>query len=345
MVLIHEQITAANIGGFYNAVTQGVNETLGQRLFPVRKQLGLDLSFIKGAMGRAVALRPSAFDVKTTLRDRMSIDITTEEMPFFKEGLLVKERDRQELNTVAMTGNQTLIDTVLKRIFDDEVTLIQGAKARLEAMRMQVLATGRLAVNANGVALDYDYGVSEANRGKAETPWSEVGATPLADIESAIEALENLGGKADVMVLNSVTFNQLKNAESTLNVINPVTKAKPTRNQVFDYLSSNYDIQLEIVNDTYVDDDGQVKKFYPDGYVSFVPNATLGATVFGTTPEESDLVSSQVANVSVVETGIAVTTVKENDPVNVLTKVSMIALPSFEGINQVYFLNVGEDEI
>jgi len=36
------------------------------------------------------------------------------------------------------------------------------------------------------------------------------------------------------------------------------------------------------------------------------------------------------AEVSIVKQGLAVTTTKEDDPVNVKTKVSMIGLPSFE---------------
>lgn len=63
--------------------------------------------------------------------------------------------------------------------------------------------------------------------------------------------------------------------------------------------------------------------------------------MFGTTPEESDLLggNSDSAKVAIVDTGIAVTTIKHADPVNVETKVSMIALPSFERLDEVYMLS------
>jgi len=64
-------------------------------------------------------------------------------MPFFKEAMLVKEADRQQLNLIAQTGNQALIDTITAGLFDDATTLLSGAHAQLEAMRMSVLATGK----------------------------------------------------------------------------------------------------------------------------------------------------------------------------------------------------------
>ena len=46
-----------------------------------------------------------------------------------------------------------------------------------------------------------------------------------------------------------------------------------------------------------------------------------------------------VANVSIVDTGVAITTVQKADPVQVETIVSMICLPSFEAADQVYILD------
>lgn len=45
------------------------------------------------------------------------------------------------------------------------------------------------------------------------------------------------------------------------------------------------------------------------------------------------------ASVSIVDTGVAITTMKHDDPVNVETKVTMICLPSFEQADQVYILD------
>lgn len=345
MPLIYDVMTAGNVAGYFNASRENVDSTNGEKFFPAKKQLGLKLAFVKGAAGRPVVLRASAFDTKVTLRERMSVTLNEDEMPFFKEAMLVKEADRQQLNLLARTGNQDIIDTITKTIFDDATHLVNGARARLEAMRMQVLATGKIAVKTNGIAKDFDYNIPEENKGTASVAWTEATANPLGDIEKAVEALENLGGKAEVIIMNAKTFALAKNAKSTVKIIKPLAPngATVTKSEFRNYLEDEYGLTVVIESGVFVDDDGETKKYFPDSQVTLAPNSALGSTVFGTTPEESDLLGSNVvgAQVEIVETGIAITTTKETDPVNVQTKVSMIALPSFEGLESVYMLSTG----
>ena len=49
--------------------------------------------------------------------------------------------------------------------------------------------------------------------------------------------------------------------------------------------------------------------------------------------------TGSVANVSITDTGVSVTTVQKADPVQVETIVSMICLPSFEAADQVYIMD------
>ena len=344
MALIYDTITAENVAGYWNGTQEEVTETLGDKLFPAKKQLGIKLAMVKGGSGRAVVLKPAAFDTKAPLRERMNLSITDTQMPFFKEALLVKEEDRQQLNVISSTGNQELIDTVLSGIFDDHARLVNGAKARIEAMRLQVLATGKISFNNNGVAQEFDYGVKTEMKSTVAKAWTATDATPLKDLETAIAAMEAQGKKAEVIIMNSTTFGLLKNADSTVKLVKPLAPkgASVTRQELRDYILDAFDATVEISRDSYEDGDGTTKKYFPDGYVSLLPNAKLGSTVFGTTPEESDLLGGNVAgtDVEIVNTGIAVTTQKLVDPVNVQTKVSMITLPSFERLDDVYMLDI-----
>ncbi len=66
-----------------------------------------------------------------------------------------------------------------------------------------------------------------------------------------------------------------------------------------------------------------------------------GIQFYGSTPEEADLLSgSTSAQVCIVNTGVAITTFDEADPVNKITKVSEIVLPSFETIDQIFAATV-----
>lgn len=91
----------------------------------------------------------------------------------------------------------------------------------------------------------------------------------------------------------------------------------------------------------YKTEDGSDKQFYPDDYVTFLPSGTLGSTWYGTTPEEADLMAgNKDADVSIVNTGIAILNKKESLPVNIITSVSQIVLPSFERMGDVFVLKV-----
>ncbi len=344
MALIYDTITAENVSGYWNGLQEKVDTTLGDKLFPARKQLGIKLAYVKGGSGKAVALKPAAFDTKVPLRERMNLSVTEEQMPFFKEALVVKEEERQQLNMIAATNNKALIDSVIAGIFDDTTHLVSGALARLEAMRMQVLATGKISFHDNGVEQEFDYGVKDSMKNTVGKAWTDAAATPLADIEAAIEAMTNQGKKAEILIMTQKTFGLIKKADSTIKIVKPLAPkgAAVTNSELTEYLLDAHGVKVEIKSDTFTDTDGTAKNFYPEGYVSFIPNAILGNTVFGTTPEESDLLGGNISgvDVSIVHKGIAITTQKLSDPVNVQTKVSMIALPSFERLDDVYMLDI-----
>lgn len=335
---IHDLVTASNIVSYVEGVTPE-DQSIGARLFPAAKQLGLRLDFIKGANNQSVVLKASAFDTQASLRERMGLELTSENMPFFREGMLVKEEDRQQLNMLMATGNQSMVDVVLSRIYDDAKTLADAARTRVQAMRMHVLATGQLHVSSNGINRVFDYGVSASNKGDVATDWSKTEATPLNDIDRVIEKMAELGVQPAGMVMNSKTYSQIRKNESVSKAVTDVKSRPATRRQLTDYLFEEFGLRVELVDGSYTNDEGKVVKFFPDGYVTFVPNQSVGRTVFGTTPEESDLMNGVTdADVHVIETGIALTTIPNMHPVNVETLASMITLPSFEGANLVYQL-------
>ncbi|RFE01078.1 major capsid protein [Streptococcus parauberis] len=337
MVFLHERLTSANIAGFYIEANSGVEATLGQKLFPLSKQIGATLDMVKGGYGRPVILRASAFDAKSTLRDRPEVEITTAKMPFFKETLPVKEEDIIQINN--LSGNQKLQESVLQRAFKDDVELINAAKVRLEAMAMEVLATGKIGVKSNGVARDFDYGVDDDQKSNVAVAWTDPTANPLADLEKAIEAATERGYTPEVIYLNNTTFNALKNNPNTIAVYDGANKKQMSAGKFKEWLAEEQGLlEVVVINNTYIDETGVSRKYFPDNQVTLAPNVILGEMVLAMTPEESDLMAGNAANVTVVEQGIAVTTTKQTDPVNVLTKVSMVALPSFSNLNAVYML-------
>lgn len=342
---IFDLVTAKEIATYYQEGRSNRIPYLGEALFPRKKQLGLDLKWIKGSKGLPVVLKSSAFDTKADLRDRIGFQEINTEMPFFKEGMLVKEHDRQELNKVIASGNQSYIDMIVGKIYDDKTTLLEGAEAQEERMRMQLLSTGKISGLSGGVAYDYDFKF-DANHKEAlltTAKWSDTAnSNPVADIQRwKDKIIDDTGTEPTKAICTRKTWNYLLNNAKIRLDLNPVGGANiiMTDSLLQQYLATKLNISIAVYNKKY-SEDGATKQFFPDDVFTLIPDKTLGNTYHGTTPEESDLMSGNVANVSVVNGGMAITTTKETDPVNVFTKVSVIMMPSFESIDEVFIATV-----
>lgn len=327
---------------------------LGEGLFPAQKKAGLDLRWIVGADGLPVSLAPSVFDAKSTLRDRVGVTVTETEMAFFRESMLVKEKDEQEILRVQDAADPYAAQ-VLTNIFNDAKTLIDGALVVPERMRMQLLAplggTMGIAITANGTDYTYNYdpnGTWAASHYSALTgtsKWSApTTADPIADIETALDAQEAAGGnRPEILLMSKATFNYIKNADATRSYIlaqNVSANVFLSDKVVRDFIEQEFGVTVVVYTKKYKDESGNVNNFYPDGIVAFLPSGSLGNTWFGTTPEERTLVQRADADVSTVETGITVAVTITDDPVNTKTTASEIVLPSFERMNECYVLEV-----
>lgn len=324
---------------------------LGEGLFPSKKKMGLDLAWIKGYKGLPIALKPSTFDTKATVRDRIGVKKIETEMPFFREAMTIKERDRQELLRFRENDNQNLYSSIISEIFDDRAQLIEGALIQSERMRMQLLVTGGISIVANGVDYTYNYDVDgEWTRNNyremsGTSMWSDTEkSTPMEDIRAMQSKIVDLTGvKPTRAIMTQKTWNYLLQNKSIRIMLNPLANGL---NLVRDaelksLLLSELNLSVAIYDKKFKDESGATHSFYPDNYITLLPSSTIGNTYYGTTPEEADLQSANFnGDVSIVEGGIAVTTINIPHPVNKETIVSEIVLPSFERMNEVATMKV-----
>lgn len=341
---IFDLMTSTNLTAYWEELVQDEAPYPCEELFPDDKKRGLDLKWIKGSRGLPVVLKVSAFDVHAIPRPRIGFEKLTAEMPFFKESTYIDEELRQELNIVLETGNQAYIDSVMQRIFDDETRLLRGARASRERMRMQVLTTGAITMAANGQSFNYDYGVPSTHKGDAATKWSDhTNSDPIEDLRLAQEAVyDDTGVKPVRAMIDAASWRHMRNNAKIKKEIYVLTNGigALTDNRLSDYIADQLDgLEIVVNKKRYKDENEATQTFMPANTVVMFPDGDLGRTWFGTTPEESDLLASSVANVSITDTGVAVTTIQHADPVNVETKVTMICLPSFEAADQIYIMD------
>lgn len=343
MPTIFDFVTAPELAAYWETMSKDRPPYLGETLFPSDSKLGIDLKWIKGAAGLPVVLKPSAFDVGVVPRPRLGFDRVSAEMPFFKESIYIDEELRQQLNMVMESGNDILIKTIVRNIFNDEMRLLEGARARREMMRMMMLTTGTIAIEANGQKYDYDYGLPSEHKRTVTKSWSDPDTDIMSDIRDWQDAIEeDTGIRPTRAVCNSKTWSYIKNSSKISKAIYVMADGDimVSDSKIRTYIKSELDLEIAVYSKLYTGDKGKTTKFVPDDTFVLMPTGNLGKSWFGTTPEQSDLMTSNVANVSITDVGVAVTTKKMWDPVNVETKVSMITLPSFEMADQIMIADV-----
>ena len=144
--------------------------------------------------------------------------------------------------------------------------------------------------------------------------------------------------------MNKQTFKLLRNNTNIKNRF--LTKSGAafgylTDNEIIQILKDTNDLDGIVLYDKQFRNESKVaSKFVPDGYVALIPAGALGETCYGTTPEEADLMGSNVASVQLVNGGIAITQEVIPHPVNLNTFASEIVLPSYERMDEVAVLKV-----
>ena len=347
MPKLSELFTAQIIAAYYTEAATNRVPYLGETLFPARKKNGLDLRWVKTHAGLPVSLNISSFDTKTEIRPREGFEILATSMPFFKEGMSIREEDRQELLRVLESGD-AYIRPILANIYNDAANLIEGANVVNERMRMQLLSTGVVNIqDKKGKKLKYDYQFKSAHKATltGSDKWSDPTADVNAQIETWLEKIESDTGERPTRgIMTTKTLNYLKKNNQVLAELKPLlaTQAAPLRTDaVLQWFREAFNLNIVRYNKMYLNElGGTGAKFYPDDTFTLLPAGSLGNTWFGTTPEEADLMGGANANVQIVNTGVAVTSFTTTDPVNVNVKASQIALPSFEAADKVFIATV-----
>ena len=352
---IREVYSSKAIALRHTEVASNKQPYLGLGLFPRKKKTGLDLKWIKTSKGLPVSLAPSAFDTRSTIRSREGFKMTETEMAFFKESILIKEQDEQEIMRIQDSADPFARE-VLDRIYDDAETLLEGAEVVPERMRMQLLSAEDghpgISISADGVTYNYNYdpdGSYEANNFTelvGTDMWSDtVNSDPITDVMNAQDAVEaKTGTRPSILIVSKQTMNYLKQnvkvRDYTLSQ-NITANIIMTDNRVKETFSTELGVTIIVYSKQYEDESEIVKKFYPDGMATLIPDGALGNTWYGMTPEERTLIGRPEADVAIVDGGVAVSVTVTEDPVQTKTTVSEICLPSFERISETYTLKVG----
>ena len=92
-MLVESVVTSKSIAAVATEDASNKIPFLGLGFFPAEAQEGIELKWIKTHKGLSPILAPSNFDALPVIRGREGIKIEKTEMPFFRESMLITERD------------------------------------------------------------------------------------------------------------------------------------------------------------------------------------------------------------------------------------------------------------
>ena len=291
------------------------------------------------------------FDTESLKTFRVPIDTHNIEKGLIKVKINQSERLRA-LTRTGVQGDTALYDYVLQ----DGIRLADQVITRTKVAKNELLATGKVTINENNLALTVDYGVP------AKQTNFTLDLTQDADVASQIQAIidyaTDIGVTITGMVTSKKNLTKLRNNKYLQTAINGNIGAGAmlSNAQLNAYLSDEFGIDTIITNDlsygssAEIGDDGRPSikqsKYFPQNKVTFFagnPSGRLGTGLWGDSPEVDASRFYDVSKEGSVSPYVYIMQWMETDPAALWTKASGLFMPVLYNPNSLFIATVADD--
>jgi hypothetical protein len=309
---------------------------LGETLFPEVKRQSLEFEYIKGAGRTPVIASVHGFDTEAEIGSREASKHALE-LALIKRKIQMSEKDIIALESPRNTAEQQYL---MKNVFNDIDVLVAGVKARIEAMRMEVLSKGTITLAENNLTAVIDYGVPEAHKeALAGTDlWTDPSSDPIGDLERWAESLTTKPTRA---LTSRAVLNALLRHPNIVGALYGSNSLRvPTRSDLNAFMTQHdlpviatYDnvYRKQNANGTYSNG-----RYFPANSFVMFGEGSLGETIYGPTAEEIRLTRDPSIEVNKIGNVLAMVYEENLDPVSTWTKAVATALPSFPAADEVF---------
>ncbi|NKD33103.1 major capsid protein [Enterococcus casseliflavus] len=309
---------------------------LGETLFPERKQPSLKLDQLSGGSRIPIAASIHDFDTEAEIGSRIA-NKQELELSLIKRKMQLKETDIIALENPRTPAEQAYL---VGQVYNDIDSLVQGVRARVEAMRMEVLASGQVTVKENGLNFTLDYHVPTEHKEAltGTNVWTNENSNPLADIERWIDAL-------DTKPTRALTSRKIYRALATHPKIIAAIFGKDSGRVVSQadldaFMETHSYPVIRTYDEKYkvqqADGTYTTKKYFPENKFAMFNDDLLGETLYGPTAEETRLTRDPAVDTTLVSNVLASVYDETRDPVGTWTKAVATALPSFAAADEVF---------
>ncbi|HAP4636580.1 TPA: major capsid protein [Enterococcus faecalis] len=309
---------------------------LGETLFPARKVQGLEFDVLKAGSKIPTIASVHAFDTEAEIASRVGSK-TAQELAFIKRKIQLKEKDLIALRNPRTAEEQRYLE---QEVYNDVYSMVSSVNARVEKMRMEVLANGKVTLDENGLDLVVDYGVPADHKDTADF------SAPDTDI---IGLLTEWASKLDVMPTRILTSTKVRNAILKNDVIKAFFKTSGLLPNIgsLNQMLQQFNLPTIVTYDAKYNKENAEgvlvkERYFPENKLVMFGDENPGESIFGVTPEESRLLSTGSNNYTVGNI-FAMVYESDLDPVGTWTKASGTALPSFPEADNVFQATVLPD--
>ncbi len=308
---------------------------VGPSLFPEKMINELTFEYWKDLNRLPVMASLQTYGAEAQIASREGAEKISGEVPPIKRKISLNERALLALKREG-AGD---VDMVKNELFNDLDNMIDAVYARIEKMRMDVLAYGAMTLNENGVILNVDFGVPTEHKVVCDgqsgrpAPWDD---TDDRDIIGNLQAwCELIEADTGIRPTRALTSDK---------VVSHILKDGVVRQMIHGDLGSARPVSLEQVNQLLVGldlpriatynlqvraqaEDGaySTMRFFPVDRIVLLPPTALGDTLMGPTAEA--LLDDEVEAKSVA--GIYACVTHENEPPMIWTKAAATSMPTF----------------
>lgn len=322
LVLSNDYIEAAELTGYVRAAL----EDLPQNAFGLAQYLpntptdDIDFRANVGGGGLAKSASFRSYDAESPISGRKGITSIQGELPPISEKRRLGEYDRLKL--------RNLDDAVRNQIMDDAVELAKAIHTRIEIARGDLLMTGKVSIEENGLALEADFGRAANHTQTAATRWDN-GGDPIEDLLAwqAVYRATNGVRPGEILTSDQVVATLMRNEAIRNYVLAPGATQNIVTFDALQALLQSYRLPPLTTYEAQVDDgNGGAREIIDPKRILFLPPAgnKIGETLWGVTAESID----ERYQIDAAEApGVVVGSYSDNDPVARWTKASAISLP------------------
>lgn len=307
---------------------------LGEELFPEVKKQSLEFDVLTNSSRTPVIASVHGFDTEAEIGTREAEKMAIE-LALIKRKMQLKEKEIIKLES---PRNEAERKALMQDVYNDIENLVQSIRARIELMRMELLATGKVTLNENGLSATIDYGVPDENK-ISNVDWSSETANPINDMIKWKNQLDS----APSRVLTSTTI--LAKILANKNVVNAIFGKDSTRIASVGELN-NYLEQLQLPKIYTYDEKYKKQKengkgydklrYFPENAFVMMPADKLGETIYGPTAEELRLQRDPSIDMKLLGKIIALVYEEGKDPVATWEKVVATALPALACADELF---------